>query len=218
MERILEEIAEALIKGKAPLVKELAQSCLDQGMNPQRILKYGLISGMNVVGQRFKNDEIFLPEVMVAARAMNAALDVLDPVLGTSRADTRGTVMLGTVRDDLHDVGKKLLSIMFRGSGFEVIDLGINVPEHEFVEAIQTHRPDILGISALLTLTLPNVRSTIQAIEAAGIRDNVIIMVGGAPVTPSFAREVGADAYAPDAVTAVEAAIEFIEMRAGRKA
>jgi 5-methyltetrahydrofolate--homocysteine methyltransferase len=210
MEQIFGEIAEALIKGNAPLVEELVKSCLDQGAPPELILEHGLIAGMNVIGVRFKNDEVYMPEVMIAARAMNAGLNILDPVLGQSDVTYRGKVVLGTVQGDLHDVGKNLVSTMFRGGGFEVIDLGVDVAEENFVQAVREHRPDVLCLSALLTMTLPAIGSTISAVEAAGLRPDLVIMVGGAPVTPDFASRVGADGYAPDAAAAVEEAAALL--------
>lgn len=213
MENILAQISEALVKGKAPLVRELVQSCLDRGIEPKLILEDGLIVGMDVIGKGFKKDEIYLPEVMVAARAMNAGLEVLGPALSEKRVEPRGKVVVGTVRGDLHDVGKNLVSMMFRGAGFEVLDLGIDVPEERFVEAIREDGPEVVCISALLTLTLPTVGSTIQAIEGAGLRDEVVIMVGGAPVTPRFAESVGADGYADDAASAVDKAVELMDSR-----
>jgi 5-methyltetrahydrofolate--homocysteine methyltransferase len=214
MEQIFGEIAEALIRGKTPLVEELVKSCLDQGVKPGLILQEGLIAGMNVIGTRFKNDEVYLPEVMIAARAMNAGLALLAPVLVRGDVSFRGKVVLGTVRGDLHDVGKNLVSTMFRGGGFEVIDLGVDVAEESFVEAVRRHEPEVLALSALLTMTLPAIEATISALETAGLRDRVAVMVGGAPVTADFARKVGADGYAPDAASAVEAAAALIRGRA----
>ena len=206
----LKDIYEALIKGQAPLVKELVQTSLDNGLAPQEILSEGLIAGMNVIGKRFKKDEIFLPEVMIAARAMNAGLDILDPILSKSNIEPRGKIVLGTVRGDLHDVGKNLVSMMFRGAGFKVIDLGIDVPDENFVDAVQENHPDILALSALLTMTLPMMKTTIEAVEGAGLKDEVVIMVGGAPVTQKFADQIGAHGYAPDAATAVDKAFELM--------
>ncbi len=210
MEQKLKDISEALIKGQAPLVKELVQTCLSNGVAPQEILSEGLIAGMNVIGKRFKKDEIFLPEVMIAARAMHAGLDILDPILSKGNVQPRGIVVLGTVRGDLHDIGKNLVSIMFRGAGFKVIDLGIDVPDESFVKAVKENHPDILALSALLTMTLPMMKTTIESVEAAGLKDKVAIMVGGAPVTQGFADQIGANGYAPDAATAVDKAFELM--------
>jgi|Deesub1362A_J573_1020465.scaffolds.fasta_scaffold00095_11 5-methyltetrahydrofolate--homocysteine methyltransferase len=203
-------LAGAVQRGDVPGVQEWVRRCLESGFNPGDILQDGLVTGMSVVGRRFKNDEIFLPEVMIAARAMNRGLEILDPYLRGGGVQYQGKMVLGTVRGDLHDVGKNIVSILFRGAGFEVIDLGIDVSEERFVEAVRDHRPEILGLSALLTMTLGAMPSTIQTLERAGYRDGVIVMVGGAPVTEGFAREIGADGYAPDAGSAVEKAKELI--------
>ena len=210
MDQKLKDMSEGLIKGQAPLVKELVQICLSNGVAPQEILSEGLIAGMNVIGKRFKKDEIFLPEVMIAARAMHAGLDILDPILSKGNVQPRGIVVLGTVRGDLHDIGKNLVSIMFRGAGFKVIDLGIDVPDENFVKAVKENHPDILALSALLTMTLPMMKTTIEVVEAAGLQDKVAIMVGGAPVTQGFADQIGAHAYAPDAATALDKAFELM--------
>jgi len=210
MDQKLKNISEALIKGQAPLVKELVNDCVAYGLDTEVILNEGLIAGMNVIGKRFKKDEIFLPEVMIAARAMHAGLDILDPILSKSNIEPRGKIVLGTVRGDLHDVGKNLVSMMFRGAGFKVIDLGIDVPDENFVDAVQENHPDILGLSALLTMTLPMMKTTIEAVDAAGLKDEVAIMVGGAPVTQEFANQIGAHGYAPDAATAVDKAFELM--------
>ncbi len=210
---MLGEIRQALMKGRVETLKELVQSCLDGGVPPEEILDQGLLAAMAVVGDKFKNDEMFMPEVMIAARAMNGGLEVLDPILAATGCEPRGKVLLGTVRSDLHDVGKNMVSVMFRGAGYAVTDLGVDVAEERFVEAIREHHPDIVALSALLTLTLPNLRSTIQAIERAGLREQVVIMVGGAPVTESFAAEVGSDGWARDAASAVTRANELLAAR-----
>ncbi len=210
MDQKLKDISEALIKGQAPLVKELVNDCVAHGLDTEVILNEGLIAGMNVIGKRFKKDEIFLPEVMIAARAMHAGLDILDPILSKGNVQPRGVIVLGTVRGDLHDIGKNLVSIMFRGAGFKVIDLGIDVPDEDFVKAVKENHPDILALSALLTMTLPMMKTTIEAVEGAGLKDEVVIMVGGAPVTQKFADQIGAHGYAPDAATAVDKAFELM--------
>jgi 5-methyltetrahydrofolate--homocysteine methyltransferase len=213
VDALLIEIQEALMKGKAPLVRELVEKCLSQGMEPGRIMNEGMVAAMSVIGQKFKANEMFMPEVMIAARAMNAGLEVLDPILSRGEGLYRGRLLLGTVRGDLHDVGKNMVSMMFRGGGFEVIDLGVDVPEARFVEAIKEHQPDIVGLSALLTMTVPQLRTTIQAIEEAGLRNRVIIMAGGAPVSGEYAQEIGADGWAPDAASAVGKAVELMEQK-----
>jgi 5-methyltetrahydrofolate--homocysteine methyltransferase len=213
MENILERISEAIIKGNQSAVKELIQSCLNQGMKPEYIMEQGLIVGMNIIGERFKRNEIFLPEVMIAARAMNTGLSILDPILSGGWRETKGKMVLGTVHGDLHDVGKNIVSIMFRGAGFKVIDIGVDVPEERFVDSVKEHHPDILGLSALLTMTLPMMKMTIGAIKKANLRKDLIIMVGGAPVTQEFAEQIGADGYAPDAGSALGEAKELMKSR-----
>jgi 5-methyltetrahydrofolate--homocysteine methyltransferase len=209
----LGRIAEALVKGDQTLVREEVARCLEDGIDPQLILQKGLIAGMDIVGDRFKRDEIFMPELMIAGRAMNAGLDLLDPVLSKGGVERAGKLLLGTVRSDLHDVGKNIVSMMFRGAGFEVIDLGIDVPEERFVQAIAEHAPDIVGLSALVSMTMPMMESTIKCIEESNLKDKVIIMVGGAPVTHQFADRIGADGYAEDAATAVDVAKALMSAR-----
>lgn len=213
MEDHLRKVFDAIIRGDASVARNRVQSCLERGVDPKDIMEQGLIAAMTLIGERFKKDEIFLPEVMIAARAMNAGLEILDPILGKSEIHTKGKIVLGTVRDDLHDVGKNIVSMMFRGAGFTVIDLGISVPEEQFVNAINEHHPDILGLSALLSMTLPMMKSSIELMEESGLREDTIVMVGGAPVTEAFAQEIGADGYAPDAASAVDRAKELMEAR-----
>lgn len=207
------KISEAIVRGDQSVVKEEVARCLQAGIDPGLILQKGLIAGMEIVGDRFKRDEIFMPELMIAGRAMNAGLDVLDPVLGQGGVERMGKLLLGTVRSDLHDVGKNIVSMMFRGAGFEVIDLGIDVPEERFVRAIVEHAPDIVGLSALVSMTMPMMESTIRCIEESNLKDKVIIMVGGAPITQQFADRIGADGYAPDAATAVDIAKKLMRER-----
>jgi 5-methyltetrahydrofolate--homocysteine methyltransferase len=211
MEEVIQKLSEALVNGDRVLVAELTRSCLEKGMPPELILDQGLIAAMNLIAERFKKDEIFLPEVMIAARAMQAALDILEPLLSSSENRSKGKIVLGTVRGDLHDIGKNIVSIMFRGAGFKVIDLGIDVSEERFAESVKEYHPDILGLSALLTMTLPMMKRTIEFIQQEGLRKNLIIMVGGAPVTERFAGEIGADGYAPNAASAVDKAKELLQ-------
>jgi 5-methyltetrahydrofolate--homocysteine methyltransferase len=217
MEETLRAIMEGVIQGKHLLVRQWVQTCLEKEVPPKRILDEALIPGMMAMGSRFKRDEVFLPEVMVAARAMHAGLDLLDPLLSRSGVAPRGLLLLGTVRGDLHDVGKNIVSMMFRGAGFRVLDLGVDVSEERFAEAVVAHRPDVLGLSALLTMTLPMMRRTMEVLWAKGLRGEVIVMVGGAPVTERLAHEMGADGYAPDAASAVDRARELMARR-GRPA
>jgi len=206
MADVLQEIASNLYNGEEEKVAELVQRALDQGMEPQEILNDGLIAGMDVVGRDFKAGDLFVPEVLIAARAMQAGMDVLRPLLAQGNVPTVGKYVIGTVEGDLHDIGKNLVKMMLEGAGFETIDLGVDVKPGAFVEAVREHHPRIVGMSALLTTTMVNMKVTIEALEEAGLRDSVKIMVGGAPVTAAFAEEIGADAYAPDAPTAVEIA------------
>ncbi len=194
----------SLSQGKMEEVKTLVQGALDAGESAERVLKEGLIQAMDRLGVRFKNGEIYIPEVLLAARAMHAGMTVLKSILSKSTGTMTGKVLIGTVKGDLHDIGKNLVAMMLEGGGFDVIDLGIDVPASRFVEAVKEHRPQVVGMSALLTTTMLEMKKTIQALEAAGQKDQVKIIVGGAPVTERFAMEIGADGYAPDAASAVD--------------
>jgi 5-methyltetrahydrofolate--homocysteine methyltransferase len=195
-----------LSQGKMDEAKRLTQEALDQGESVENILKGGLIQAMERIGVKFKNGEIYIPEVLIAARAMHSAMAVLKPILAKSPGVLTGKVIIGTVKGDLHDIGKNLVSMMMEGGGYEVIDLGTDVSAEKFVEAIKAHRPNVVGMSALLTTTMREMKNTLQAIEAAGLRNQVKAIIGGAPVTERFAKEIGADGYAPDAASAVELA------------
>jgi len=194
----------ALSQGKMEEVKKLTQEALDGGESPEAILKQGLIQAMEQIGIRFKNGDIYIPEVLIAARAMHAGMDVLKPILSKSNTPMAGKIVIGTVKGDLHDIGKNLVIMMLEGGGFEVVDLGIDVPAQKFIEAINEHHPQVVGMSALLTTTMREMKNTIQAIEGAGLRKQVRTIVGGAPLTEKFAREIGADGYATDAASAVD--------------
>jgi 5-methyltetrahydrofolate--homocysteine methyltransferase len=193
-----------LSQGKIEEVKKLTQDALNAGEPAETILKDGLLQAMDRVGAKFKNDEIYIPEVLIAARAMHAGMAVLKPILSKSNTPMAGKVVIGTVKGDLHDIGKNLVIMMLEGGGFEVVDLGIDVPANKFIEAINQHQPQVVGFSALLTTTMSEMRHTIQALEAASLRKQVKAIVGGAPVTEKFAKEIGADGYAPDAASAVD--------------
>ncbi len=184
--------------------KRLTREALVRGESAETILKEGLVRAMERIGVRFKEGEIFIPEVLIAARAMHEGLAVLKPILSRSTGILVGKVILGTVKGDLHDIGKNLVGMMVEGGGYEVIDLGIDVPASKFVEAIGSHRPQVVGLSALLTTTMREMKNTLEAIGAAGLRSQVKVIVGGAPVTDRFAKEIGADGYGPDAASAVE--------------
>ncbi len=205
----LSALAENLINGKAPEVKELTQKALDEGVAPGEILNDGLIKGMSVVGERFKNNEFYVPEVLIAARAMHAGMDILSPALAESGVQPIGKVLLGTVKGDLHDIGKNLVAMMLEGAGFEVVDLGIDVPPEKFVEAAK-EGGDVIAMSALLTTTMTAMKTTMDALEEAGVKDKIKIMIGGAPVTQNYADEIGADGYARDAASAADKAKELM--------
>ena len=204
----LQEISVQLQAGKAKIVKELVQKAIDEGIPAQTILKEGLLSGMDVVGVKFKNNEIFVPEVLIAARAMNQGTALLKPLL-VQDSCTSGKVCIGTVKGDLHDIGKNLCKMMMEGKGLEVIDLGSDVDPEVFVKTAQEQNCQIICCSALLTTTMGVMEDVVKAAEAAGIRDKVKIMIGGAPVTDAFCEQIGADAYTPDAACAAEKAAEF---------
>lgn len=206
---ILEEISANLQKGKAKIVKELVAQAIGENIPAKQILEEGLLSGMDVIGEKFKNNEVFVPEVLVAARAMNMGASLLKPLLADGENTSAGKVCIGTVKGDLHDIGKNLVKMMIEGTGISVIDLGIDCPPERVVEAVKEYKPDIVCLSALLTTTMVNQKATIDALKEAGLRDQVKVMVGGAPVTQAFADEIGADAYTPDAATAAEVARSY---------
>jgi len=207
---ILQEISEALQKGKAKVVTELVQKALDEGQNPEDILNSGLLTGMDIIGEKFKNNEVYVPEVLIAARAMNSGAAILKPVLAKSGVKPIGRVALGTVKGDLHDIGKNLVRMMLEGKGIEVIDLGVNVSAEKFYEAYEKEGVDIVACSALLTTTMNEMKNVIEYFEEKGVRDQVVFMVGGAPVTESFCKSIGADHYAADAATAADVAKQVL--------
>jgi 5-methyltetrahydrofolate--homocysteine methyltransferase len=210
MAEILDQIAKELFVGNAKAVAELTQKALSEGFSPQEILNEGMIKGMNEVGVKFKANEIYVPEVLIAARAMKAGMEILKPKLAETGVEPVGKMIIGTVKGDLHDIGKNLVAMMMEGAGFEVIDLGIDVPAEKFIQAIEEYQPQLVGMSALLTTTMIQIRENIKAFQEASIRDQVKVMIGGAPVTQKFADEVGADGYAPDAASAVDKAKELL--------
>ncbi len=211
---IVQEISEFLQKGRAKNVKALVQQALDEGIDAKTILDEGLLSGMMVIGAKFKRNEVFVPEVLVAARAMNAGVALLEPKLVEMGNEPLGKAVVATVKGDLHDIGKNLVVMMLKGAGFEVIDLGVDVDAETFVSKAEEVGADVIGMSALLTTTMPNMKSVVELLEEKGIREKYIVMVGGAPVNQSFADEVGADFYTPDAASAAEVAKKAVEERA----
>ncbi|HEU5318400.1 MAG TPA: corrinoid protein [Chloroflexota bacterium] len=206
----LRELGEAIIGGDAPGAKEAAQRALEAGVTPIDVVNRGLLPGMAVVGDRFKRNEYYIPEVLLAARAMKGALALVQPLLGATDYEPVGTVVVGTVKGDLHDIGKNLVAMMLEGAGFRVVDLGVDVSAEKFVAAAREHKAQIVGLSALLTTTMVNMRATIEAFGAAGLREAVKIVVGGAPVTQRWADEIGADGFAPDAASGVDVARQLL--------
>jgi len=207
---LLEQISTAVQQGKAKDVVALVQEALDSGATAQQILDEGLLKGMSILGVKFENNEVFVPEVLIAARALNRGTELLKPRLVEEGVEPIGRVVIGTVKGDLHDIGKNLVKMMLEGAGFAVIDLGVDVSEEKFIEAVKEHKPQILALSALLTTTMNNQQTVIEALKAADLRNKVKVMVGGAPVTQSFCDLIGADAYAPDAASAAEVAKSFV--------
>ena len=210
MSEVLAKMAESLIAGKVDEVTDLTKQALDANVSSKDILEKGLLAGMEVVGKRFKANDMFIPEVLRCAKCMHGAMEILRPLLAETGVETAGTFVIGTVKGDLHDIGKNLVGMMFEGAGFKVVDLGIDLAPSAFVEAIKEHNANLFGMSALLTTTMPKMGETINAIKEAGLRDQVKIMIGGAPVTGEFAREIGADAYASNAASAVDKGKELL--------
>jgi len=206
MSQIYGQLSEAVLGGNLKDIKKLTQTALDGGSSAQQVLDLGLLPGMDEVGQLFKTGTMFIPEVLLSARTMAAAMDVLKPLLAMGEGGGRGTVVIGTVQGDLHNIGKNLVAMMLEGAGFNVVDLGIDVKPQAFLDAVKQHKPKLLGMSALLTTTMPRMDETIRALEEAGIRSQVKVMVGGAPVTHDFVARIGADAYAANAGSAVDVA------------
>jgi len=201
--KILQEISAGLKNGDSALVKELVLMALNQHIPAEQILNNGLIQGMDAVGERFKKNEVFIPEVIIASRAMKTGIEVLRPHLSLTKTRLKGRVLMATVKGDLHDIGKRIVCLMLEGAGFEVIDLGIDVPKESLLKAIKTEKPEVVGLSALLTTTMTYMGEVIEAVEAAKLRKKVKIVIGGAPVTGAYAEEIKADGYARDAVLGV---------------
>jgi 5-methyltetrahydrofolate--homocysteine methyltransferase len=206
----LNNVSEALQRGDVEKVEELVKKALEENFVPKNILEDGLIKGMDIIGAKFKKNEVYVPEVLIAARAMHAGMSILRPKLAETGVKNIGTVAIGTVKGDLHDIGKNLVKMMLEGAGFEVIDLGIDVSVDKFVEAITEYQPNVLGMSALLTTTMIQMQEVIKAISDAGLRDKVKIMIGGAPITQNYANQIGADGYSPDAASAADKAKTFL--------
>jgi 5-methyltetrahydrofolate--homocysteine methyltransferase len=207
---LLQKISEELQKGNYQEMPKLIQEALKAQIPPSKILSDGLIAGMGIVGDLFRRDELFIPEVLVSAKAMQAGMDILRPKLIETGAKLAGKIVLGTVKGDLHDIGKNLVGMLMEGGGYQVIDLGIDVPADKFVAAVKSHKPSLLGLSALLTTTMSRMKEVIESLVTAGIRNQVKVIVGGAQVNEKFTKEIGADGYAPDAASAVEKARQLI--------
>ena len=212
-EEILKALYDETLVGNAPEVKDLVNQGLADGLGCESMLYDALIPSLEEVGARFERGDYFVPEMLIAARAMQGALDILRPLLAETGAKPIGTYVMGTVKGDVHDIGKNLVNIMLEGAGFEVIDLGVQVAPEKFVEKILEHQPDIVGMSAFLTTTMPMFKANLNALQKAGIRDQVIVMVGGAPVTQEYADAVGADGYAPDASATVKRAKDLLQKK-----
>lgn len=209
MSAILQEISEKLQKGKMTEVADLVKKAVAEGLEPQDILNNGLMPGMDVIGERFKNNEIFIPEVLIAARAMAAGTDVLRPLLVSGKVEAKGTVIIGTIKDDLHDIGKNLVRMMMESKGLDVIDLGNSVQPKKYIEAAVKHNADIIACSALLTTTMVHIKDVVEELAKSPLAGKVKIMIGGAPVNEAFREKIGADYYTPDASTAAEKAVEI---------
>jgi 5-methyltetrahydrofolate--homocysteine methyltransferase len=212
-DELLKQLYDFTLVGNAPEVLALTNLGIEMGLGPEMLLYDALIPSLEEVGARFERGDFFVPEMLIAGRAMAGALEVLRPLLAETGAESIGKIVMGTVKGDVHDIGKNLVNIMFEGAGFEVIDLGVQVSPEKFIDAIKEHKPDIVGFSAFLTTTMPMFKANINALQKAGMRDDVIIMVGGAPVTQEYADVVGADGYASDASAAVVRAKELIAQR-----
>ncbi len=205
---ILEQMSADLMKGKANDVKAAVQQALDDGLEPGAILNQGLLSGMSIIGERFKKNEVYVPEVLIAARAMKAGMEILQPQLTSAGVEPCGTAVVGTVKGDLHDIGKNLVCMMLEGAGFKIVDAGIDVDPQKFVDVAKANKADVIGVSALLTTTMTNMKAVVDTVKASGISAKVII--GGAPVTQAYCDEIGADGYAADAASAADLAASFV--------
>lgn len=213
-QELLDQISIALQKGKAKDIKVLVQQAIDEGMPAETILNDGLMAGMNIIGAKFKRDEVFVPEVLVAGRAMNIGTSLIKPLLVRDGVKKVGKVLIGTVKGDMHDIGKNLVRMMIEAKGFEVVDLGVDVSAESFLKTAQEGQFDIVCLSALLTTTMNEMRNVVSVFEEAGARDSVKIMIGGAPITQNFCTTIGADRYTPDAGSAAEVALELVTKKA----
>ncbi len=209
--KIFEEIAEEVQKGNSESVEVLTKKALSQNISAEEILNNGLVGGMGIVSEKFKNNEIFIPEVLISARAMNSGLEILKSLLAESKVESKGKVIIGTVKGDLHDIGKNIVAMLLQGAGFDVVDLGADVSKEKFVEFAKKEKADIIGMSALLTTTMLYMNETIEALQEAGLRQNIKVSIGGAPVTDSYASQIKADGYAPDAASAIDLSKQLLD-------
>ncbi len=212
-EQVLQELYDSIIKGDRKTAKDRVQAALDAGLAPDTILKDAMIAAMTKVGEMFSCGEYYVPEMLIAAKAMQEALAVLKPHLVQTKVKSEGKAVIGTVSGDLHDIGKNLVAMMLEGAGFEIVDLGSDVTPAKFVQAIRANNPDLVGMSALLTTTMPSMKATLDAIRAEGLKDQVQVMIGGAPVTEDYAHKIGADGFAPDASRAVQLAKSLVSAK-----
>lgn len=208
---VLDDLCQSVITGNAAKAEEFTQTALTSGVTPVEVLNKGLIAGMNVVGEKFKKNEYYVPEVLIAARAMKTGMKILRPKLTETGIQPEGRLVIGTIKGDLHDIGKNLVAMMMEGAGYEVIDLGVDVTPEKYIAAIKEHKAQVIGMSALLTTTMMNMKETIERLKSVGIRDEVKVIVGGAPLTQNFAEEIGADGYSPDAASAVDLVKKLIK-------
>lgn len=211
MSAVLEQIKENLMKGKANDVKALVQQALTDKVGPADILNKGLLAGMSVIGERFKKNEVYVPEVLIAARAMKSGMEILKPALAAAKVEPRGVVVIGTVKGDLHDIGKNLVGMMLEGAGFKVVDAGINVEAAKFIDLARQNNAGLIGASALLTTTMTNMKEVVDTLKKSDMAGKVKVMIGGAPVTQAFCDEIGADGYAPDAASAADLAKALVK-------
>jgi len=210
MTDILETIKETVVGGKFREIEDQVQQAIDDGINLNRIINDALISAMDVVGKRFANGDIYVPEMLVSARTMKLGLELIKPRLGSAEAEKRGTILMGTVKGDLHDIGKNLVTMMLEGAGFKVVDLGVDLKIEDLIDTLKREKADILGLSALLTTTMPEMQKVIEALQSEGLRDQVKVLVGGAPIDQKFAEQIGADGYGEDAAEAVQLARKLV--------
>ena len=208
---IYEQIADEVIKGQADAVKQLVNQALSENISAEDILNNGLVAGMDVVSVKFKSNEFFIPEVLVSARAMTAGLDIINPLLAAANVKAKGKVVIGTVKGDLHDIGKNIVGMMLQGAGYEIVDLGADVPKEKFIEFTQKENANMVGMSALLTTTMIYMQEIIDGLKEAGLRDKVKVIIGGAPVTQAYADQIDADGYAPDAASAIDLAKDLLD-------